>query len=169
MLNRGAIITYVTPTYTLRDAHPADIPKLVTYRVLMFEEMARQAGQMNDAVVMDRMNRDCNRIISAGFGAEHVGWLIEHEARPVAGAMVWLQPWLTTPKYPDAVRAYLHSVYTDPAHRGEGLARRLTEHAMEWCKAHGLGWLLLHASEQGRPLYESLGFEQGNEWQKALT
>jgi hypothetical protein len=32
-----------------------------------------------------------------------------------------------------------------------------------WCKQEGFARVSLHASEHGRPLYESLGFEDSNE------
>ena len=32
-----------------------------------------------------------------------------------------------------------------------------------WCKKEGFARVTLHASELGRPLYESLGFEPNNE------
>jgi hypothetical protein len=34
---------------------------------------------------------------------------------------------------------------------------------MDWTKAHGCDRVLLHASDMGRPLYASLGFEDSNE------
>jgi hypothetical protein len=33
---------------------------------------------------------------------------------------------------------------------------------LDWCKAQGIKSVTLNASEYGRPLYESLGFEQDN-------
>jgi hypothetical protein len=35
--------------------------------------------------------------------------------------------------------------------------------AMEWCEREGVGAVILHASPEGRALYESLGFEATNE------
>jgi len=34
---------------------------------------------------------------------------------------------------------------------------------IDWCKREGLARVTLHASDQGRHLYESLGFEPSNE------
>lgn len=156
------------PSYNLRDARVSDIPTLVRYRVCMFEAMAELAGGKADAAVMQRMADDCQVIFRRGFGHEHVGWVAESNAQPVAGAMVWLQPWLPHPRYPRAIRPYLHSVFTESEHRGQGLARLLTERAMAWARTQGHAHFILHASEQGRPVYEKLGFDLANEWQIRL-
>jgi len=37
------------------------------------------------------------------------------------------------------------------------------ETAIAWARAHGIARLVLHASPEGRPLYEQLGFEATNE------
>ena len=59
-------------------------------------------------------------------------------------------------------------MFTDAAHRRRGLARRLMETMLEWCRAEGMRFLYLHASDDGRPLYESLGFTPTNEMRLAL-
>lgn len=47
--------------------------------------------------------------------------------------------------------------------RRKGLARWLVEAALPWCKVNEIDFVILHASPQGRKLYESLGFQAGNE------
>lgn len=75
-----------------------------------------------------------------------------------------ITPWVTNPHSPEQTRrAYLLNVYTYPEFRKRGLARLLTQRAMEWCCQQGFKVLWLHASDFGRPLYESLGFVPTNE------
>ena len=57
------------------------------------------------------------------------------------------------------------NVYTEPAHRRNGVARA----TMDWSREQRLARLVLHASKQGRPLYEVLGFEDSNEMRIKLT
>ena len=59
-------------------------------------------------------------------------------------------------------------MYTDPAHRRRGLARRLMETMIAWARAEGHATLYLHASDEGRGLYESLGFAPTNEMRLVL-
>jgi GNAT superfamily N-acetyltransferase len=55
------------------------------------------------------------------------------------------------------------NVYTQPEWRGQGIARALMNVLMEWAVGQGSDRLVLHASDAGRPLYLSLGFEATNE------
>lgn len=54
---------------------------------------------------------------------------------------------------------WIGMVLTDPAHRRQGLGRRLMEHALEALYADGIEWIKLDATDMGAPLYRSLGFE----------
>jgi GNAT superfamily N-acetyltransferase len=57
------------------------------------------------------------------------------------------------------IYASLHGVYVRPAYRRRGIGRELTEAAIAWAREHGCYSVRLRASEDGRPLYEGLGFE----------
>lgn len=57
------------------------------------------------------------------------------------------------------VLAWIGMVLTHPAHRGRGCARRLMEHALEFCERRAVRWIKLDATDMGRPLYQRLGFE----------
>jgi GNAT superfamily N-acetyltransferase len=59
-------------------------------------------------------------------------------------------------------------VYIEPAFRRRGIACRLTQTIISWCREQGFQWIYLHASEQGRPLYEALGFEPSSEMRLKL-
>jgi GNAT superfamily N-acetyltransferase len=150
--------------YEIRQATVDDIPRLVQGRVRMFEDMAAHAGTTWDPALGDRIAAESTAQFAAGFGREHVGWLAVHDGAAVATAMVTLQPWLPHPRYPSGTLPYYHSVHTEPAHRGQGLAARLTETAVEWARAQGFTNFVLHASAQGRPIYERMGFTNSSEF-----
>jgi GNAT superfamily N-acetyltransferase len=61
------------------------------------------------------------------------------------------------------IAAMLAGVYVVPEYRRQGIARAMTERAIESCKARGCVRIRLHASADGRPLYESLGFVTATE------
>lgn len=106
---------------------------------------------------------------------EDVGWLAFDDGspeRPVAGAGVLLRLTLPFPRtFPgerqavaEGRQAIVLNVYTHPAHRRRGLARRLMAEVLRWAPDEGrVDSLVLHASEDGRSLTEPLGFAPTNE------
>ena len=51
---------------------------------------------------------------------------------------------------------------------GKVKARRLMDEMIAWCRGRRMTTVYLHASEEGRPLYESLGFTPTNEMRLRL-
>ena len=95
---------------------------------------------------------------------EYLGWLAVREGDVVvAGAGLWLMDWPARMVGGSARRGNILNVYTEPQFRRRGLARGLMEVALEWCKANQIDLVILHASPEGRRLYESLGFQASNE------
>ena len=60
------------------------------------------------------------------------------------------------------------NVYVDAEFRRRGIARKVMETILEWCRGEGLAAVFLHASDEGRRLYESMGFQVGNEMKLLL-
>jgi GNAT superfamily N-acetyltransferase len=61
---------------------------------------------------------------------------------------------------PKAV-VHIHSLYVKPGYRGEGIARRLLEEALDWGRGRGCleAELNVLAKNPARRLYERAGFE----------
>jgi len=59
--------------------------------------------------------------------------------------------------------AIVLNVYTEPEWRRRGVAEALMREVIRWAREQRLDRLVLHASEQGRPLYQRLGFAATNE------
>jgi GNAT superfamily N-acetyltransferase len=55
------------------------------------------------------------------------------------------------------------NVYTEPAWRRRGVAEALMRQVIRWAESERLDRLVLHASDEGRPLYQRLGFAATNE------
>jgi GNAT superfamily N-acetyltransferase len=81
----------------------------------------------------------------------------------VASGCVWLRDEQPRPTSMRLKVPYLMSMYTEKAFRRQGAARLIVKAAMKWCREHGYDRVVLHASSDGRPLYEGLGFEPSNE------
>ena len=145
---------------TIRAATPDDLTAIVKHRRNMFRD---DLG--SGAAALDAMERTSAPFIERGLreGWYH-GWLAIANSRAVAGAGVIVYAWPSNPKSPEQTqRAYLLNVYTEPAFRGRGIARRLVRKAIAWARQNGFSTLWLHASKAGRPIYSSMGFLQTNE------
>ena len=86
-------------------------------------------------------------------------WLVEHQAEVVAGGGVSVLPWPPGPRYMGTRIGVVYNVYTEPAHRRRGLARLIMETIHAWCRENGVSSVALNASQDGRPLYESMGYQ----------
>jgi GNAT superfamily N-acetyltransferase len=151
--------------YTIRRATPADLDAIMHQRREMFLAMGRK----------DDENLAASIITSRAFFAERLAngrycsWLVEHtRGKIVAGAGVIVFDYHSSPLDPSPRRPMVVNVYTDPRHRRQGIARTLMEIIIEWCRVEGFGSVLLHASDEGRPLYESMGFKPTNEMRLML-
>ena len=145
---------------TIRQATPADLPLLLRYRRAMAEEMDRpdEAAVNRMLVALEPYLRDA---ISEG---RWYSWIAE----PGGCGSLEIVQWVPGRVDPTPRRAWIHSLYIEPAFRRRGIARQLTARIMAWCRARGFQWIYLHSSEQGRPLYESLGFESSSEMRVRL-
>jgi GNAT superfamily N-acetyltransferase len=63
-----------------------------------------------------------------------------------------------------ALQAHVLNMFVRPEHRSTGLGRRLLTAAIEAAEARGVRALVLHATDDGRPLYASLGFAPHPDW-----
>jgi GNAT superfamily N-acetyltransferase len=146
----------MAPRYRIRRATGRDIPALMRHRVEMFRAMKPLRGR--DAALIASSFREYLRPTLRD--GRYLGWVAEADGEVVAG--VGAEPRLVLPR-PGAPRGglevYLLNVYTEPAHRGRGLAGRLTKKVLAWARLIDAVQVSLHASAMGRPVYESLGFE----------
>ncbi len=95
---------------------------------------------------------------------EYLAWLaVRADGSVMAGLGLWLMDWPPHMVGPGSRRGNILNVYTNPDCRRQGLARRLMELALEWCRINRIRAVILHSSNEGRPLYEKLGFRATNE------
>ena len=150
--------------FALRPSTLADLDLHVRHRVAMFKDM--EYGDDEGRERMAGTFRDRLRVwLTTG---EVSGFIAESGGQPVAAALLQFKEALPNPLSPQAVRGYLFNVYTDPAFRGHGLARRLTNALLEVARTRGIGMVELHASKDAEALYRSMGFEPTPEYRLIL-
>jgi GNAT superfamily N-acetyltransferase len=94
----------------------------------------------------------------------YLGWLTFDGEHPVASAGLLLVDWPPQPfVQKSTLRGYIFGVFVEAGHRRRGLARALLNTCIEETARRGIHTVTLHASDDGRPLYKSLGFAATNE------
>ena len=58
---------------------------------------------------------------------------------------------------------YFAGVFVERSHRRQGLARAVTQAAVDWLWDAGCQVIRLHAAENARSIYAAMGFESSNE------
>lgn len=143
----------------IRQATLDDIPALLRHRQGMYEDMG-----YNDPKAMSAMVSSCKPYLAAALANGSLrGWLACVGEEVIAGGVVLISPWPSHPYDGQCRRATILNMFTDPAFRRQGIARRLMQTMIDWCRKEGFVHVALHASDKGRPLYETLGFEPTNE------
>jgi GNAT superfamily N-acetyltransferase len=151
--------------FLIREAAPADIPEIMFQRRAMFENMG-VGDPASLAAMLDASEAYFHDAVRQG---SFRGWLAVTPSGQIAGGGAVVislsppHPWDTGVR-----RASILNLYTYPAFRRLGIARRLMQTMIEWCRREGFGSISLHASQFGRPLYEGLGFQPTNEMRLKL-
>lgn len=142
---------------TYRVATADDVDALAQMRWQMETERHPEhpATEANHAAYLDAARQDIRAEIERGA---HIPFVAEADGRVIACAiLIW---WVMLPSLTEQhrKRGYVSSVYTEPAWRRRGIARRLMESLMARAREMGMQRLILWASDMGRPLYLDLGF-----------
>ena len=149
----------------IRRATPHDATVISGHRDAMFVEM----GTAQEAVAA-ASGPALTWIAAALRDGRYVGLLASPAGEQVILGGVGVC-WLDLPPNTQTTvdrRAYLLNMYVSPEYRGRGLARRLVDEALGVCRESGVTAVSLHASDAGRPLYESPGFVATNEMRLSL-
>ena len=158
-------MTSVSIELHIRRATIADIATIMHHRRSMFFEMGHQDEAALAAMLKTSEPFFAKRLADGSYA----GWLVEGpEKEVVAGGGLIIFEYHSSPADPVPRRPIIVNMYTEPAYRRKGIARELMKRMIDWCGQEGFGTVLLHASEDGRSLYESLGFEPTNEMRLML-
>jgi GNAT superfamily N-acetyltransferase len=155
-------MTATATEFTVRPATAADAAAIARHRAEMYRDM----GELDEALhrpLVDATRRYVEEAIPAG---RYVAWLASPSGQPsqvVAGAGMQLRERLPRPNArggPVAafVEGLIVNVYTEREWRRRGAAELLVREAIRWARANGVSSIVLHASRDGRSLYERLGF-----------
>jgi GNAT superfamily N-acetyltransferase len=148
----------------IREGTPDDIPDILRQRRAMYLDM-----DYEDSPALAEMLSTCEPYLRQAF-AEHSfrSWMGLLGPRIAGGGAVVISPWPSHPYDLECRRATILNVYVYPEFRRQGIARQLMQTMIAWCKQENFASVFLHASKDGRALYEGLGFEPTNEMKLKL-
>jgi len=146
--------------FTIRTATVNDIPVLLRHRRMMWWDMGRR-----DEPVLELMDDAAREYFLDEIPkGSYCGFLaIGKEGEVVGGGGVVVSPWPGVFHQRAPQRAMILNVYVEREYRRRGIARFLMETMIRWCREQKFANVGLHASDEGRPLYEKLGFRATNE------
>jgi GNAT superfamily N-acetyltransferase len=146
--------------FTIREAAPSESAIILHHRRSMFRDMGE--GTVEE---LDRMVEVASPWLARALAdRSYHHWLaLDRSGGVCGGGGVLLCPWPANPKDPCAQRAVILNVFTEPEFRKRGIARQVMMVILAWVKQEGFRAVNLHASPEGRGLYEKLGFTPTNE------
>ncbi len=150
----------------IRQTTILDLPDLVRLRRIMFESMG-----FEDPNRLDIADKASSNYFSKAIPNEQFfGWLAfssANEAVGSGGIVIDYHP-------PEPVNllgkiGYIMNQVIIPEFRRKGISRRLMQTMLIWLKDSNIQISSLHTTEDGRHLYEELGFESSNEMRLNLS
>lgn len=159
--------------FHVRPAGLADIDIIAWQRAAMFRDMGTLPPAREAALI--RATADYLR--GALPRGEYLGWVAQSTPslqEVIGGAGVQLRPLLPRPRPEDddielGPEAIVLNVYVDAAWRRRGLGDALMRVVLAALAERNIRRIVLHASADGRRLYERLGFVPTNEMRLETT
>jgi len=160
----------VSHEFRIRPATPEDVAVIGWHRARMFQDMSLVPDELFESF----RTKALDRLRTALASGAYFGWLVSDSKAPekiIAGAGVTIR---VVPPFPhrredgkitiaEGRQGIIVNVFTEPEWRRRGIAKLLMKEIIAWCREQNLDDLVLHASNDGRALYEQLGFVLTNE------
>jgi len=149
--------------FDLRPIGPDDLETICRHR----HEMFKVSGRTDEMVapMTEHFRPWLKPLLDDG---RYFGWFALSAGRAIGGVGMMVIDWPPHPSHPtQSSRGYVLNMYVEPELRRMGLGRQLMELCSQEAERRGLDYLVLHATKQGRGLYEKLGWAATSEM--ALT
>lgn len=149
-------------TITLREAASGDIPVLVVHWRRMYEDWGASEARHFAPTDLEAMAKAYAEYLEIHLASRTVrAWIANAGGEVIASGAVSILAYPPGPGTTSEHTALLHSMYTVPEHRRRGIARRIVETAIAFCRENGCKRITLggRGTDAGRSLYESVGFK----------
>jgi GNAT superfamily N-acetyltransferase len=150
---------------SIRPVRSNEAAVVARHRMRMFRDMGQVPADLAHPL-QQASERALAALLASG---DYMGWFaVTASDDVIAGAGVHIKAQLPRisiagDRVADSPVPLVVNVYTEPDWRGRGVARRLMRHLMNWAVEQDYERVVLHASDEARPLYVSLDFTATNE------
>jgi len=143
----------------LREASANDISVMAVHHRKMFAEIWERNGEYLEALKAEEVEKAYIKKLETEMASGICkAWVIEDKGEIVSSGAITLISLVPNPSDLSCRVAYLHSMYTEKTHRNKKYAQRIIYNVIEDCKSKGIRRILLNASEEGKPVYQKIGF-----------
>ncbi len=150
-------------TTRIESATLTDVPELIELRLrYLTDDIGHLTQEQRQTLPCDlepylrfHMERDLMVFVAREEEIACCAWLLLVDKPP-------------SPRFPRGRTGVLFNVYTRPEHRRKGLASAVMRRLLDDARARELDVIELHATEDGYPLYRSLGFEDDSSTHRAM-
>ncbi len=118
-------------------------------------EMMKHLNKDSDVQISENLLFNAERYFSNGDQTT----MLAYDGEALVGcASICYITLMPTFSHPSGKRAHIMNVYTRESHRKQGIARRMMTLLLDEARQRGVTHVTLDATEDGRPLYLSMGF-----------
>jgi len=136
-----------------------DIRQLAIHHRKMFKEICEQEGQQIEEDKLEELEKAYCKKLEKQFPEDSCrAWIAKETEQIVASGGITIVSFVPIPNDTNHNIAYLHSMYTEREFRGQKLAHKIIDKAIQYCKKIGINRIILNASDAGKPIYEAYGF-----------
>jgi len=143
----------------VRRAGVNDIEEIVRLRVAFLREVQPDVSVSDDVIYQQTRQYITDKLPTD----EYPVWLAEEGNKIVGISSLVFYHRPPTLLNGSSLYAHILNVYTLPEYRRQGIATALLKEIIEYVKSTPANRISLNASEEGRPVYERLGFQASDD------
>ncbi len=147
--------------YSLRKATKYDMEILIEFRIEFLKDFQELPSDEELLIFKENLKKF---LIEKMVSDEFVAWLAVYDNEIVATSGI---SYLQRPPHfsnPSGKSAYIMNMYTKPEWRRKGIGSAIFEKLLEEIKKAGIQNISLHATPNGRNLYEKFGFTDSEDY-----
>ncbi len=142
--------------YTIRKAVPDDMDKLIKLRIDYLTTDMGSLKAEDEAVIKSQLVNYIIRNLNQTF----IAYFAEVDKKVVSTAFLAISEKPANPRFITGKTGTLLNVLTYPEYRRKGLASKVILSIIKEARQLGVSYIELSATEEGKPVYEKLGFSE---------